>query len=110
MTPPLAIHTERVIPADLEAQNVGSPERIEKSVGKDERKGLVGKIVATLGAKNRSLEKHSGTTSQANDSGVFGLEGKSGIEVVKSNGTAAERSGAAEVVPKDVKTDGVSAR
>jgi hypothetical protein len=114
VTPPLALHTEKVSLVDLEAnhsQTVDLSEEGNKcSVGEGEKKGLIGKIVASLGTKGSPLRKHNEGQSQANDSGVFGLEGKNGIEVTKSNGKAAEVEGGTEVAPIDVKLDGTAAR
>ena len=101
-------------PIDLEANHSQTVDLLEEgsksSVGGGENKGLIGKIVASLGTKGSPLQKHNEGQSQADDSGVFGLEGKNGIEVAKSNGKAAEVKVGTEVIPIDAKVDGTAAR
>jgi hypothetical protein len=83
-TPAVTTHKEKANSADLEANladmEIEAP--AEKSSG-----GLVPKIAGSLGSLTSPLRKQS----QSNDSGVFGVAGKHGVDVKRGGGRRRRR-------------------
>lgn len=88
--PTTTVYREKAKPADLEA-NPHSEEPTSK-----DNAGIVGKIAGSLGTLKSPLRKGSEPT---NDSAVFGIADKHGIEVKESKGDAAKVEGGKSVFP-----------
>ena len=91
--PATAMHKEKASPVDVEANH---PKEAGATAFDKESSGLVGKIASSLGTLKSPLRKDN---LPHNDSAVFGVAGKHGIEVSPKEAELEKAEGSKPIFP-----------